>query len=68
MADEVTVTTGETEHISVPIEQEDVNALTLEERITQLEKIVANFSITGTGISGNIEDGFTYNNPDDQIS
>ncbi len=44
------------------------DVIALERRIVALEKIVSDFSITGTGISGNIEDGYTYNNPDEQTS
>ncbi len=68
MADEVQISQDRQEDVFVSGQQEDVNASQLEARIAQLEKIVANFSITGTGISGNIEDGFFYNNPDNQTS
>lgn len=38
----------------------DQYASQLEERITKLEKTIANFSIAGPGISGDIYNGFNY--------
>jgi hypothetical protein len=33
----------------------------LEKRIRAAEKILGNFTIRGTGIAGNLQDGFQYN-------
>jgi hypothetical protein len=33
----------------------------LHERVKDLEQIVEKFSITGEGIAGNIQDGFSFN-------